>query len=95
MTSIAFERLMKIVKKFNTQGTAASKYLRSTRSDMSSLSTYAGFLSSELQLLEDHVAVPSFRYFKPRLLLAQRLAAHRLDYLRLLKQEVIPDLPEG
>jgi hypothetical protein len=60
-----------------------------------SRSTYVGFLSSELQLLEDREAVPSFRYFKPRLLLAQRLAAHRLEYLRLLKQEVIPDVPEG
>jgi hypothetical protein len=60
-----------------------------------SRSTYAEFLSSELKLLEDHQAVPSFRYFKPRLLLAQRLAAHRLEYLRLLKQEVIPDMPEG
>jgi hypothetical protein len=60
-----------------------------------SRSTFAGFLSSEQQLLEDREAVPSFRYFKPRLLLAQRLAAHRLEYLRLLKQEVIPDFPEG
>ena len=60
-----------------------------------SRSTYTGFLFSELQLLEDCEAVPSFRYFKPRLLLAQHLAAHRLEYLRLLKQEVIPDVPEG
>jgi hypothetical protein len=60
-----------------------------------SRSTYVGFLSSEMQLLDDREAVPSFRYFKPRLLLAQRLAAHRLEYLRLLKQEVIPDVPEG
>jgi hypothetical protein len=57
-----------------------------------SRSIYASFLSSELDFLEDRDAVPSFRYFKPRLLLAQRLATQRLDYLRLLKQEAIPEL---
>ena len=56
-----------------------------------SLSTYSGYLSNELDFLDDRQAVPSFRYFKPRLLLAHRLAEFRLNYLRLLKQEVVLD----
>ena len=58
-----------------------------------SRSTYANYISSESNLLDDREAVPSFRYIKPSRLLAQRLASQRLEYLRHLKEEIIRTPP--
>lgn len=55
-----------------------------------SLKSYRQYHSDELALLQDHQALHPTRYFKPGTWLAQRLAILRLEYLRLLRQEVDP-----